>query len=106
MEGRNISPIITLSAALITCIFCIRYRIGLYQTCKMVFLVMIIFYIIGRIVTAIYLKINKDAEALAMQRQREQQEQAAKELAEQAKQEELEKANQNQEENKDVDTAE
>ncbi len=81
MEGKNIPPMITLSAAVITCVICIMRDASLYTTLKLVLLVMVIFYIIGRIVQKILIKIDKDAEEAALQRQREEQELAAKELA-------------------------
>ncbi|MBR6535955.1 MAG: hypothetical protein IKT67_02030 [Lachnospiraceae bacterium] len=82
MEGKNIPPFITLSAAMIACVICILRGATLYTTLKIVLLVMVVFYIIGRIVQAILVKINKDAEEAALERQRIQQELAAKELAE------------------------
>ena len=94
MEGKNIPPIITLTAAMIACVICILRGASLYTTLKVVLLVMIIFYIIGRITQKILVKIDNDAEEAALQRQREEQEQAAKELeeAELAKQNEAENA--------------
>lgn len=80
MEGKNIPPFITLSAAMIACIVCIIRRVTLYSTLKVVLLVMVLFYIIGRIVQKVVVKINADAEEAALQRQREEQELAAKEL--------------------------
>lgn len=81
MEGKNIPPLITLTAAMIACVFCIFHRATLFSTLKIVLLVMILFYVIGRIVQKIVVKINLDAEAAAEQRQRESRELAAKELA-------------------------
>lgn len=80
MEGKNIPPFITLTAAMIACILCLIRRATLYSTLKIVFLVMILFYIIGRIAQAIIIKINRDAEKAAEQRQRESRELAAREL--------------------------
>lgn len=80
MEGKNIPPIITLSAAMIACVICILRHVTLFSTLKVVLLVMLIFYVIGRIVQKVFIKINEDAEAAALQRQREAQELAAKEL--------------------------
>lgn len=91
MEGKNIPPFITLTAAMISCVICILRRASLYTTLKIVLLVMIIFYIIGRIVQKVLVKIDNDAEEAALQRQREEQELAAKEL------EEAELAKQNEE---------
>lgn len=82
MEGKNIPPIITLSAAMISCVICILRGASLYTTLKIVLLVMVIFYIIGRIAQKILVKIDKDAEEALLERQREEQEQAAKELEE------------------------
>ncbi|MDD5899572.1 MAG: hypothetical protein PUC73_01505 [Lachnospiraceae bacterium] len=82
MEGKNIPPFITLTAALIACVFCILHHASLYTTLKIVLLVMIVFYCIGRIVQKILLKIDHDAEEAALERQRIEQELAAKELAE------------------------
>ena len=82
MEGKNIPPIITLSAAMIACVICILRGASLYTTLKIVLLVMVIFYIIGRIAQKILVKIDKDAEEALLERQREEQEQAAKELEE------------------------
>jgi len=82
MEGKNIPPIITLSAAILACVICILRDASLYTTLKIVLLVMIIFYIIGRIAQKILVKIDKDAEEAALERQRIEQELAAKELAE------------------------
>lgn len=82
MEGKNISPIITLTAASIACVICILRGATLYSTLKIVLLVMIVFYIIGRIVQKVLVKIDQDAEEAALQRQREEQELAARELAE------------------------
>lgn len=92
MEGKNIPPIITLSAAMIACVICIIRRATLFTTLKIVLVVMIVFYIIGRIVQKTVIKINADAEEAALQRQREQQELAAKELAEKEIEEAKEKA--------------
>lgn len=82
MEGKNIPPIITLSAAMIACLICIFRGATLYNTLKIVLLVMLIFYVIGRIVQKILIKIDNDAEEAALERQREEQERAAKELEE------------------------
>lgn len=82
MEGKNIPPLITLSAAMISCVICILRGASLYTTLKIVLLVMVIFYIIGLIVQKVLVKINKDAEEAALERQRIEQELAAKELAE------------------------
>ncbi len=82
MEGKNIPPIITLSAAMIACLICIFRGASLFNTLKIVLLVMLIFYIIGRIAQKILVKIDKDAEEAALERQREEQELAAKELEE------------------------
>ncbi len=82
MEGKNISPIITLTASSIACVICILRSASLYTTLKIVLLVMVVFYIIGRIVQWIFIKIDNDAEEAALQRQREEQELAAKELEE------------------------
>ncbi len=82
MEGKNIPPFITLSAAMIACVICILRGATLYTTLKIVLLVMVIFYIIGLIVQKVLVKINKDAEEAALERQRIEQELAAKELAE------------------------
>ena len=82
MEGKNIPPLITLSAAMIACVICILRDASLYTTLKIVLLVMVIFYIIGRIAQKILVKIDKDAEEAALERQRIEQEQAARELAE------------------------
>ena len=71
MEGKNIPPIITLSAAMIACVICILRHVTLFSTLKVV---------IGRIVQKVFIKINEDAEEAALQRQREAQELAAKEL--------------------------
>lgn len=92
MEGKNIPPIITLTASMTACVICILRRASLYTTLKIVLLVMIIFYIIGRIAQKILVKIDQEAEEAALQRQREEQELAAKELeeAELAKQAESE----------------
>lgn len=94
MEGKNIPPFITLSAAMISCVICILRGASLYTTLKIVLLVMVIFYIIGLIVQKVLVKINKDAEEAALERQRIEQELAAKELeeAELEKQAEQEKA--------------
>ncbi|MBQ8798230.1 MAG: hypothetical protein IJZ55_01540 [Lachnospiraceae bacterium] len=106
MEGKNIPPIITLTAAMVACVICILRGASLYTTLKIVLLVMIVFYIIGRIAQKILVKIDNDAEEAALQRQREEQERAAKELeeAELAKQKEAEStatANQTEQENND-----
>ena len=82
MEGKNIPPFITLTAAMVACVICIMRRASLYTTLKIVLLVMVIFYIIGRIAQKILVKIDNDAEEAALQRQREEQERAAKELEE------------------------
>lgn len=82
MEGKNIPPFITLSAAMISCVICILRGASLYTTLKIVLLVMVIFYIIGRIVQKILVKIDQDAEEAALERQRIEQELAARELAE------------------------
>ena len=82
MEGKNIPPLITLSAAMIACVICILRDASLYTTLKIVLLVMLIFYLIGRIAQKILVKIDKDAEEAALERQRIEQEQAARELAE------------------------
>ena len=82
MEGKNIPPIITLSAAMISCVICIWRGASLYTTLKLVLLTMVVFYIIGRIAQKILVKIDKDAEEAALERQRLEQELAAKELAE------------------------
>jgi len=79
-EGRNIPPLITLTAAMVVCVFCIYKRVQLFTMLKWVLLVMILFYIIGRIVQKIVTKINKDAEEAALQRQREELEQTASQL--------------------------
>lgn len=81
MEGKNIPPLITLSAAMIACVICILRRAPLYNTLLIVLIVLIVFYIIGRIVQKVVVKINTDAEEAALQRQREEQEAAAAELA-------------------------
>ena len=81
MEGKNIPPIITLSAAMISCLICIWRGATLYTTLKIVLITMVIFYIIGRIAQKILVKIDKDAEEAALERQRIEQELAAKELA-------------------------
>lgn len=104
MEGKNIPPFITLSAAMIACIVCIIRRVTLYSTLKVVFLVMILFYIIGRIVQKIVVKINADAEEAALQRQREEQELAAKELAAQELEGQEEADGANGEEGQENDT--
>jgi len=82
VEGKNIPPFITLTAAMIACVICIMRRASLYTTLKIVLLVMVIFFIIGRIAQKILVKIDNDAEEAALQRQREEQEKAAKELEE------------------------
>ena len=92
MEGKNIPPIITLSAAMISCVICIVRGATLYTTLKIVLLVMVVFYIIGRIAQKILVKIDKDAEEAALERQRIEQELAAKELAEAELQKEQEAA--------------
>ena len=92
MEGKNIPPIITLSAAMISCVICIVRGATLYTTLKIVLLVMVVFYIIGRIAQKILVKIDKDAEEAALVRQRIEQELAAKELAEAELQKEQEAA--------------
>ena len=90
MEGKNIPPMITLTAALISSLFCIGKKASLYTTLKIVLLVMIIFYIIGCIARKIIVKINNDAEEAALQKQKEEQEKAAKELEEAELQKEAE----------------
>ncbi|MCH5273157.1 MAG: hypothetical protein J1E35_05740 [Lachnospiraceae bacterium] len=80
MKGRNIPPFITLTAAMIACIICIVRHVSLFFTLKVVLLVMLLFYIIGRIVQKTVVKINDDAEKMAEQRQREERELAAREL--------------------------
>lgn len=82
MEGKNIPPFITLTAAMIACLICIMRRASLYTTLKIVLLVMVIFYVIGRIAQKILVKIDNEAEEAALQRQREEQVLAAKELEE------------------------
>lgn len=82
MDGKNIPPIITLSAGMIACVFCILKDASLYTTLKLVLLVMVIFYIIGRIAQKILVKIDNDAEEALLERQRLEQEEAARELAE------------------------
>ena len=82
MEGKNIPPIITLSAAMIAFVICVMRGASLYTLLKILLVVTVIFYIIGRIVQKILVKINKDAEEAALQRQKEEQERAAKELQE------------------------
>ena len=104
MEGKNIPPMITLTAALISSLFCIGKKASLYTTLKIVLLVMIIFYIIGCIARKIIVKINNDAEEAALQKQKEEQEKAAKELEEaelqkEAEQKEAEQNEQTAEEN-------
>jgi len=108
MEGKNIPPIITLTAALISCSFCIVKKASLYTTLKMVLLVMVIFYIIGCIARKIIVKINNDAEEAALQKQKEEQERAAKELeeAELKKEEEKKEAEQKETEQKEQTTEE
>ncbi len=80
MEGKNIPPLITLSAAMVACITCIIRRAPLYNTLLIVLIVMILFYIIGCIVRKLIVKINADAEEAALKRQREEQEAAAEKL--------------------------
>lgn len=80
MEGKNIPPFITLTAAMIACVICIVRHASLFFTLKTVLLVMILFYIIGKIAQKTVVKINNDAEKMAEQRQREERELAAKEL--------------------------
>ena len=82
MEGKNIPPFITLSAAMISCVICILRGASLYTTLKIVLLVMVIFFIIGLTAQKILVKIDRDAEEAALERQRIEQELAAKELAE------------------------
>ena len=82
MEGKNIPPIITLSAAVIACGICIKRGASLYTTLKIVLIVMVIFFIIGCIAQKILVKIDRDAEEAAMEQQRIEQELAAKELQE------------------------
>ena len=82
MEGKNIPPIITLSAAMISFVICIMRGASLFTTLKIVLLATVVFYIIGRIAQKIIVKVNNDAEEAALQRQREEQERAAKELEE------------------------
>ena len=82
MGERNIPPIITLSAALITCVMCIYNRAGLYVTLKKVLFVMIIFFFIGVIAQKIVRKVNRASEENAHEQQRKEQEQAAKEMRE------------------------
>ncbi len=107
MEGKNIPPIITLSAAMISCLICIWRGASLYTTLKIVLITMIIFYIIGRIAQKILVKIDKDAEEAALERQRIEQELAAKELeaAELEKQAEIERASSEGNESENADTA-
>lgn len=81
MEGKNIPPLITLSAAMVACITCIIRHAPLYHTLLIVLIVMILFYLIGCIVRKLVVKINADAEEAALKRQREEQEAAAEELA-------------------------
>ncbi len=102
MEGKNIPPIITLSAASIACVICIMRGATLFTTLKIVLVVMLVFYIIGRFAQKIVVKINKDAEEAALQRQREEQERAAKELEEAELQKKAEEGSEegNAEENK------
>jgi uncharacterized membrane protein len=82
MDGKNIPPIITLSAAVIACGICIMRGASLYNTLKIVLIVMIVFFIIGCIAQKILVKIDKDAEEAAAERQRIEQELAARELEE------------------------
>lgn len=82
MEGKNIPPFITLSAAMIACVICIVRGASLYTTLKIVLAVMVVFFVIGLIAQKILVKIDRDAEEAALERQRIEQEQAAKELAE------------------------
>ena len=104
MAGKNIPPMITLTAALISCLFCIVKKASLYTTLKIVLFVMVIFYIIGCIARKIIVKINNDAEEAALLKQKEEQEKAAKELEEaelqkEAEQKEAEQKEQTAEEN-------
>ena len=82
MEGKNIPPIITLSAAVIACGICIMRGASLFTTLKIVLIVMVIFFIIGCVAQRILVKIDKDAEEAAMERQRIEQDLAARELEE------------------------
>lgn len=82
MEGKNIPPIITLSAAMIACLICIKRGASLYTTLRIVLAVMVIFFIIGLIAQKILVKVDRDAEEAALERQRIEQELAAKELEE------------------------
>lgn len=82
MEGKNIPPFITLTAALIACMICIIRGATLFTTLKIVLIVMIVFYIIGRMVQKVLVKIDNDAENAALQRQKEEQERAARDLEE------------------------
>ena len=102
MEGRNIPPFITLTAAMIACVICIFRKASLFSTLKIVLIVMILFYIIGRIVQKILVKIDHDAEEAALQRQREEQEKAARELEES----ELNEQNKNADSEKKINGAE
>ncbi len=107
MEGKNIPPIITLSAAMISCLICIWRGASLYTTLKIVLITMVIFYIIGRIAQKILVKIDQDAEEAALERQRIEQELAAKELevAELEKQKQAENASLEENETENSDTA-
>ncbi len=82
MEGKNIPPIITLSASMIACVICIVREASLYTTLKIVLAVMAVFFIIGLIAQKILVKIDRDAEEAALERQRIEQELAARELEE------------------------
>ena len=80
-KSKNIPLIIMLSAGILSCIMCIIRKQSLLSTLIVVLFVILTFYIIGLIVKRIIVKINREAQEAAMERERALQE--AKELEEQ-----------------------
>lgn len=60
MQKRYIAPVIMLTAGAITSVFNIIKEVDFYESMKSLFIVLIIFFIIGKIVTIIITKITKE----------------------------------------------
>lgn len=62
MQKRYIAPVIMLTAGAITSVLDIIQEVDFYNSMKRLFLVLIVFFIIGKIVTIIITKVTKEPE--------------------------------------------
>lgn len=91
-KNHNISALITLAACAVAVLCCLLNHVPILNTLKYVLIVLLVFWIVGRIAERIVFRINEAAEMAAVQAEEEARkaaQQQAEEAADAAQKEEV-----------------